>query len=136
MSEDGLEGLPAASRLSVPWHLNCRVEDHAVRVTPYERTQDGQFVFTPEGDGQPCFLLYGPRARIKMRCETITVANQFSTMFYGREPTQVEHLHTEEWALIASIDGGFIPMKHRAIRDPMSQSRTSLRGTRRSLTQV
>jgi hypothetical protein len=118
VSIDGLEGLSAAARLSAPWHLNCRVEDHAIRVTLYERSQNGEFVLTPEDDGHPCFLLYGPRATINLRCESITVANQFLTMFYGREPAQVEHLFTKEWALIASIDGGEIPLKHKAIRDP------------------
>jgi hypothetical protein len=45
-----------------------------------------------------------------MRCESIAVASQFLTMFYGREPTQVGHL--------AAIDGGFIPLKHKAVRNP------------------
>jgi hypothetical protein len=49
-----------------------------------------------------------------MRCENVAVANQFLTMFYCREPTKVNQIHTKEWALIATIDGSEIPEKHRA----------------------
>jgi hypothetical protein len=79
---DGLEGLPVASRLSVPWRYSCVVEDYSIRVILFERTGEGEFVLTPEDDGIPCFLLYGPRATIKMRCENVAVSNQFLTMFY------------------------------------------------------
>jgi hypothetical protein len=68
MANDGLEGLPVASRLGVPWKYTCSNEDYAIRITLHERTPEGQFVLTPEDDGIPCFLLYGPRATIKMRC--------------------------------------------------------------------
>jgi hypothetical protein len=37
-------------------------------------------------------------------------------MFYGREPARVDPVHTKEWALIASIDGGEIPLKHLAVK--------------------
>jgi hypothetical protein len=117
MEADGMEGLPVASRLSAIWQTTCRIEDYAIRVTLHEKTSAGEFVPTPEDDGIPCFLLYGPRATIKMRCESIAVANQFLTMFYGREPTQVSQFFTREWALIASIDGGIIPLKHKAVRN-------------------
>jgi hypothetical protein len=73
----------------------------------------------PEDDGIPCFLIYSPRATIKMRCESIAGASQFLTMFYGRESEQIQHVHTKEWALIASIDGGKVPSK-----DPRSSCGT------------
>jgi hypothetical protein len=91
LNRDGLEGLPAAARLSIPGHLTCKVEDFSIRVTLHERTPEGVFVNTPEDDGIPCFLLYGPRATIKMRCESMAMANQSLTMLHNREPTQVQH---------------------------------------------
>jgi hypothetical protein len=97
MIADGLEGLPVASRLSVPWRYACVVEDYTIRVILYERTKSGEFVQTPESDGIPCFFRY-----------------KLLTMFYGREPTQVTQIHTKEWALVATIDGGQLPQKHEA----------------------
>jgi hypothetical protein len=39
------------------------------------------------------------------------------TILYGSMPEVSETLHTQEWALIASLQGGEIPSKHRVIRN-------------------
>jgi hypothetical protein len=117
MNDDGLEGLPVASSLGGSWRLARKIEDYAAHVVLHEINQEGKLVLTPEDDGIPCFLLYGPKATIKMRCESIAIANQFLTMFYNREPAQVVHHHSKLWALVPSIDGGIIPLKHHVIRD-------------------
>jgi hypothetical protein len=46
------------------------------------------------------------------------VAEQFLTMFHGESPEVTEKLHTQEYALVASLNGGEIPAKHRVIRNP------------------
>jgi hypothetical protein len=51
---------------------------------------------TPEDEGIPCFLLYGPRAAIKMRSESIEVTKRYLTMMYGSEPAFTEILQTKE----------------------------------------
>jgi hypothetical protein len=53
-----------------------------------------------------------------MRCESIDVANRYLTMMYGAMPEVTELLHTQEWALIASLNGAEIPAKHHVIRNP------------------
>jgi hypothetical protein len=115
---DGLIGLPVGSRQNIPWIVSLRKESNSIRVTLHEKTPAGEFVSTPEEDGIPCFLLYGPRATIKMRCEYVDVANRYLTMMYGEMPEVSEMLHTQEWSLIAALNGGEIPAKHRVIRNP------------------
>jgi hypothetical protein len=68
---DQLVGLPAMYRNGVSWSLELRKEDNALRGSLRE---DG--ASTPEDDGKPCFLLYGPRAFIKLRCESADVADR------------------------------------------------------------
>jgi hypothetical protein len=117
LNADGLVGLPVCYRSNIPWQLKIRKENNSVRALLVERTPVGEPVSTPEDDGTPCFLPYGPRATIKMRCESVDKANQFRTQIYNRMPDITEELHTLEWAMIASIDGGSIPNKHRVSRD-------------------
>jgi hypothetical protein len=88
--------------------LTLRKESNSIRVTLHEKAEDGSFVQTPEMHGIPCFLFYGPKATIKMRCESIDVANRYLTMMYGAMPPVTEILSTKEWALIASLNGGQI----------------------------
>jgi hypothetical protein len=114
---DNLVGLPALYRPDVPWLLTLDKEDNAMRVILHEKTPSGEFVALPGDDGPPCFLLYGPRASFKMRCESVNDANRFLTMFYNGMPKVSEILHTKEWAMIASIDDGGISNKHRVILD-------------------
>jgi hypothetical protein len=113
-----LFGLPVMFRSDVPWTLSLRKENNSFRVVLHEKTADGVFVATPEDDGTPCFLIYGPRATIKMRCESIDVANRALVTMYGSMPEITEILHTKEWAMVAAISGGEIPAKHRVIRNP------------------
>jgi hypothetical protein len=117
-SQDGLVGLPVAYRQNISWAMSLRKESNSMRVTLHEKTIDGQFVSTPEDDGIPCFLLYGPRATIKMRCESMDVAERYLTIMHAVMPEVTEKLHTQEWAMIASLDGGEIPAKHRVVRNP------------------
>jgi hypothetical protein len=115
-NQDGLIGLPVMSR-NHSWLLSLRKEDNSMREILHEKSEDGTLVSTPEDDGIPCFLLYGPRAAIKMRCESVDVANHYLTMIYNAEPVTTEILQTAEWALVAAINGGSIPLKHRVTRD-------------------
>jgi hypothetical protein len=95
-----------------------RKENNSIRVTLHEKTADGVFVATPEDDGIPCFLFYGPRASIRMRCESESLAINDLTMMYGAMPQVSEVLYTQEWAMVASLKSGEIPAKHRVVRDP------------------
>jgi hypothetical protein len=101
-------GLPAMFRDSATWSLELRKEDNALRGILRE---DG--ASTPEDPGAPCFLLYGPRAFIKLHCESSDVASCF--LLYGSMPEITEKVHSLEWAFIASIAGGTIPEKHRLV---------------------
>jgi hypothetical protein len=53
-----------------------------------------------------------------MRCESVDLANHYLTMMYGEMPEVTCELHTCEWAMIASLNGGEISAKHRVIRNP------------------
>jgi hypothetical protein len=112
MTQDGLIGLPAASRLSIPWRVTLRKEDNSIRVTLHESTPENVLVPTPEDDGVPCFLLYGPRVTIKMRCESVAIAEQYLMMTCSSTLEVTQKLHTCEWAMIASLNGGEIPANH------------------------
>jgi hypothetical protein len=108
LASDGPVGLPIYARPGIQLRRSCRIEDHLIHIFLTE-----QGVATPEEDGPPCILLYGPRATFKLRCESIVVALRAVTMCYNREPTLSEEHHGKEWALIASIDGGTIADRHR-----------------------
>jgi hypothetical protein len=108
MYNDGLIGLPIFARPGIQLKRSCKIEDHVIHIFLTEER-----VATPEEDGPPCILLYGPRATFKLRCESIVVALRAVTMFYNREPTLSEEHHGKDWALIASIDGGEIADRHR-----------------------
>jgi hypothetical protein len=110
MAQDGLIGLPAATRLGITWNRTCQIEDFKVHIF---LTEVG--VATPEEDGPPCFIFYGPKASLKLRCESTEVAMRAVTMCYGQEPVIADHdMHnTTEWALIASIFGGIVDDKHK-----------------------
>jgi hypothetical protein len=108
MANDGLIGFPIFARPGIQLKRSCRIEDHLIHILLTE-----QGVPTTETDGTPCILLYAPRATFKFRCESIEVALRAVTMCYNREPQLIEPHHGKAWALIASIDGGEIPDKHR-----------------------
>jgi hypothetical protein len=103
-----LVGLPAMFRPGVEWTFKLRKEDNAFRAIIREKG-----VHTPEEDGPACFLLYGPNATIKLRCENPDIADRALTMMYGEMPPITEKLHSQEWAYIASINNGTIPDRHR-----------------------
>jgi hypothetical protein len=107
LAQDGLIGLPASARTSIVWSRKCFIEDHKIRVL---LTESG--VATPEDDGPPCYLLYAPRALLKLRSESEEVAVRIVTMCYDREPELVSKHHGKNWALIASIFGGVIDPQH------------------------
>jgi hypothetical protein len=112
--EDQMFGLPALFRPTATWTLKLRKEDASFRGILYE---DG--ASTPEDDGCPCYLVYGQKATIKLRCESIEVADRALTCLYGSSPEMTEQVHTREWAVVASI-GGEIPEKHRLVQvDPI-----------------
>jgi hypothetical protein len=112
--EDQVLGLPAIYRPTATWTLKLRKEDASFRGILYE---DG--ASTPEDDGCPCYLVYGQKATMKLRCETIEVADRALTCLYGSSPEMTEQVHTSEWAMVASI-GGRIPEKHRLVQvDPI-----------------
>jgi hypothetical protein len=108
--EDQMFGLPALFRPTATWTLKLRKEDASFRGVLYE---DG--ASTPEDDGSPCYLVYRQKATIKLRCETVEVADRALTCLYGSSPEMTEQVHTREWAMIASI-GGEIPEKHRLVQ--------------------
>jgi hypothetical protein len=64
MALDGLVGLPAAARLGITWKRTWQVEDFKVHIFI---TEIG--VPTTEDEGSPCFIFYGPKASLKLRCE-------------------------------------------------------------------
>jgi hypothetical protein len=108
MAADGLVGFPVFARPGIEIKRSCRIEDHLIHILLTE-----QNVPTTETDGNPCILLHAPRATFKFRCESIEVAFRAVTMCYNREPQLIEPHHGKAWSLIASIDGGEIPEKHR-----------------------
>jgi hypothetical protein len=93
-------GFPAAARTAITWTRHCYVGDHNIHIMLKESG-----VPLAEDDGPPCFLIFAPRAAIKLRAETIDLANRMLTMCYNREPELVEEHHGKTWALIATIFG-------------------------------
>jgi hypothetical protein len=98
MMQDNLIGLPAAARLGVIGTRSCQIEDQKVHIYIKEAG-----VSTPEEDGPPCYILYAPRATLKLRCESEEVALRAVTMCYGQDPVleEKDKHHTKEWAPIA-----------------------------------
>jgi hypothetical protein len=72
--KDQMFGLPALFLPTTTWTLKLRKEDASFRGLLYEYGAS-----TPEYDGCPCYLVYGRRATIKLRCETIEVADRALT---------------------------------------------------------
>jgi hypothetical protein len=89
---DQLFGLPAMFRDSATWTLELRKEDSSLRGILRE---DG--VSAPEDPGHPCFLLYGPRATIKLRRESSGVADRALVQMHGSMPEITEKVHTLAW---------------------------------------
>jgi hypothetical protein len=71
----------------------------------------------PEDPEIPTDLFYGPRATLKLRCHNLDVVNSSLEISYGPGQVLTEIIQTKEWALVASLNGGEIPIKHRVIRD-------------------
>jgi hypothetical protein len=124
---DQLTGLPAMYRQDAKWTLTLNKEDNSFRAILHEKTAEDEFVATPEDNETPCFLICGPRATLKPRCESIEVANRALVTRYGTMLEVSESLHTHEWGLIASLAGGEIPLKHRAIRNPQANVRNPVK---------
>jgi hypothetical protein len=103
-------GFPALARNIGQWKRHCFIGDHQIHIMLEEVG-----VHTTENDGPPCFLIFAPRATLKLRAETIDVANRMLTMCYDREPEFVEQHHGKFWALISSIFGGKIDRKYQAV---------------------
>jgi ribonuclease HI len=116
LNEDGMTGFPAMARNEATWRRKCFIGDHCIHVMLVE-----QGVHTTEVDGPPCFFIYAPNASLKIRAESIDVAHRMITMCYNAEPIIGTQLHGKFWALIESINGGEIPVKHLAqIQIPMT----------------
>jgi hypothetical protein len=103
-----LLGFPVFACSGIEIKRSCKIEDHLIHILLAE-----QGVPTTETDGNPCMLFYAPRATFKFRCESLEFALRAITMCYNREPQVIEPHHGKAWALIASVDGGEIPQKHR-----------------------
>jgi hypothetical protein len=61
-ASDRLVGLPVMFRQNVTWMLSLSKEDNSLRAILREKSAEDELVQTPEDDGPPCYLLYGPRA--------------------------------------------------------------------------
>jgi hypothetical protein len=116
--QDGLVSLPIAARPDHSWLLVLRKENNSIRVVLNEKNPDGTPAITPETPGSPSYLFYGPKAEIKMRCQNLDVVNYYLERIYAHPCTLTEVLQTTEWALVAALNGGEIPIKHRVIRNP------------------
>jgi hypothetical protein len=84
------------------------MEDHKIQILLKESG-----VSTPEDDGPPCYILYAPRASLKLRSESEEMAVRMVTMCYDKEPALVDKHHGKSWAMIASIGDGEIDPQHR-----------------------
>jgi hypothetical protein len=100
-------GFPAAARNEITWKRHCFIGDHYLHIMLKELG-----VPLAEDDGPPCFLIYAPRAVLKLRAETIDVSNRMLTMCYDKEPEFVQEHHGKSWALITSIFGGKVNPRH------------------------
>jgi hypothetical protein len=98
LNEDGMIGFPAVARNEITWKRHCFIGDHYIHIMLKEVG-----VPTAEDDGPPCFLIFAPKATLKLRAETIDVANRMPTMCYDKEPELVQQHHGTSWALIASM---------------------------------
>jgi hypothetical protein len=107
LTSDGMIGFPAVARTGITWSRHCFIGDHCIHIMLKEIG-----VSTPEEDGPPCFLIFAPRATLKLRAETVEVANRMLTMCYDKEPEIVQEFHGKSWALIASIFGGEVNPRH------------------------
>jgi hypothetical protein len=116
--QGGLIGLPVASRQGHSWLSILRKENNSIRVVLHERIPEGVLAITPKDPGIPPYLLYGPMAAIKLRCPNVDVLNQYLTMMYGPGQVLTEILQTKEWALVAALNVGEIPIHHRVIKYP------------------
>jgi hypothetical protein len=107
LMNDNLIGFPATARTGITWTRQCFIGDHYIHILLKELG-----VSTPEDDGPPCYLLFAPRASLKLRAESEEVAVRMTTMCYDREPELVQKVHGKSWALIASIFGGTVNPRH------------------------
>jgi hypothetical protein len=114
---DGFGPLPCESRVGIDWLATVRKENNSLRVILYEKDANGQVVSTPEESGTPICHLFGPRIELKLRCQSLTEIENWLAQLYPRGYSVTQRLLSREWALIASIDGGEIPFKYRAVRD-------------------
>jgi hypothetical protein len=95
LNEDGMTGFPVMARNDVVWKRHCFIGDHCIHVMLRE-----QGVLTAEDDGPPCFRVFAPKALLKLRAESIDVANRMLTMCYNEEPKYAVQHHGKFWALI------------------------------------
>jgi hypothetical protein len=94
-----------------------RKENSSIRVVLHEKNEDGVCVGTHEDVGIPPYLFYAPKAEIKLGCEGLAVADSYLQMLYGPNVACSERLVTKEWALIAALNGGEIPIHHKLVKD-------------------
>jgi hypothetical protein len=100
LNADGMIGFPALARNEITWRRRCLIGDHCIHVMLCEVG-----VSTTEDDGPPCIWIYAPNAMLKLRAESIDVANRMLTMCYGQEPENADWHRGKFWAMIASING-------------------------------
>jgi hypothetical protein len=108
LANDSMIGFPAAARTGITWTRHCYIEDHSIHIMLKESG-----VPLAEDDGPPCFLIFAPRATLKLRAETVDLANRMLTMCCNREPEFVEEHHGKAWALIASIFGATVAKRFK-----------------------
>jgi hypothetical protein len=75
--------LPVSSREGLTWLAIMRKKNYALRVILHERRADGIYVSTPEEEGVPQYLFYGPRAEIKMRCASLEIVEAYLQTLYS-----------------------------------------------------
>jgi hypothetical protein len=83
LNGDSMIGFPAVARNTIVWKRHCYIGDHYLHIMLKE-----QNVPLTEDDGPPCFFIYGPQALLKMRAESVDVANRMLTMCYDRPPEE------------------------------------------------
>jgi hypothetical protein len=105
------------TRQGIDWLPTVRKENNSIRAILYEKDMNGQLVPTPEDPGSPICHLFGPRIELKMRCAGLTGLEHWLGQLYPGGYTVTKRLLSREWALIASLDGGEIPLKYFAPRD-------------------
>jgi hypothetical protein len=128
--QDGLVSLPVAARTDHSWLLALRKENNSIRVVLHEKNPDGTLVLTPEAPGTPSFLLYGPKAVIKMRCQNLNVVKHYLAGMYASQAVITETLQTTEWAMVGALNGAETPMRHKLIRDGNIQAQPDVWNSR------